>query len=156
MEDLARHILYLYNDKYVRKWASEKIQIAWRHHNYIRPFRFAYKCNRCWSTFHNRHKNYYCNPCDGHGEIVWTDIRRRDDANVNDIIHLKDMSSWRVIDIDTVISGALGVQHVQWIVYTAENEFGEIRSVDGRSVCDITRTAAVPISDEYAMLVSNA
>lgn len=140
MEDLARQILFeaYRGNTYVRKWACEKIQIAWRNHNYTRPFLFAYKCNRCWSTFHSNDRNY-CIPCDGHGEIVWTDIRRRNDANVNDIIHLKDTSLWQVIDIDTVISGALGVQRVQRIVYTAKNEFGVIRSVDELSVCDITR-----------------
>ena len=142
MEDLARQILWeAYKDnKYFRKWASEKIQIAWYEHNYRRPFRFAYKCNRCWSTFHSRGNKTYCIPCGGQSEIVWTDIRRRDDANVNDIIHLKDKSSLRVIDIVSTVYAALpGVQSVQLIVYTGKNEFGEIRCVDELSVCDITR-----------------
>ena len=55
-------------------------------------------------------------------------------------LDLKDGSSWRVTAIDCDLSAEPGVKMVQWVMYVAVNETGEVRCVNELSVSDITRS----------------
>ena len=137
--DLAEQIVReaRMGNKWIRKWAAEKIQQCWREHNYTNPFRCTYKCMRCWDTF--RSKDEQCHNCDEYGSIAWTDARRRDDAKVNDIIRLKNGTTLRVKAIDVDISGMPGIKYVQWVLYVGEDAFGITRHVNELAVFDVER-----------------